>query len=283
MSSPLSSTRKAAYFYALALGLGISVALLARAFPMVGLLQVVYAFVPLVAVLIMMLIVTRDGRSKEGRRVLGLRRLGLSHWGFAVAVPLLVLGLAYGGVWSTGLADVARPEGMFGSVLAPLWIVLLIAGLTVTQSLGEEIGWSGYLLPHLRPLGLRRAMLLRGLGQGIWHLPLIVLTASYHSGGNRLVVIGLFLATFTIAGFLYGYLRFSTDSVWPPTIAHSAHNVFWLVASAWTVGNAPVAAEYLAGESGLLVVAGYGLAAVYVVRRLSARGETVPPRPAAAT
>jgi hypothetical protein len=97
-SSPLSNTRKAAYFYALALGLGIPLALLARAFPMVGLLQVAYAFVPLVAVLIMMLIVTRDGHSKEGRQVLGLRRLGLSRWGVAVAVPLLVLGFAYGDV-----------------------------------------------------------------------------------------------------------------------------------------------------------------------------------------
>lgn len=186
-----------------------------------------------------------------------------------------MLGFAYGLVWSTGLADAARPEGMFGSPLAPLWIVLAIAGLTLTQSLGEELGWSGYLLPHLRPLGMRRAMALRGLGQGLWHLPLILLANAYGYTGNRLINIGLVLAIFTVAGFLYGYLRFTTDSVWPPTIAHSAHNVFWLVASAWTVGNAPLASEYLAGESGLLVVAGYGVVAVYLLRRLSTRGEGI--------
>jgi membrane protease YdiL (CAAX protease family) len=265
----LSSGRKAAYFYGLTLALAVLLALLAWRFPTVGLLEVAYAFTPLVAVAIMMLIVTRDGRDREGRRLLGLHRLGLPLWPFAILGPLLVLGFSYGVVWSTGLAEVARPEGPFGSPLAPLWIVLAIVGLTLTQSLGEELGWSGYLLPQLRPQGVRRAMVLRGLGQGIWHLPLILLANAYGYTGNRLINVILVLAVFTVAGFLYGYLRFTTDSVWPPTIAHSAHNVFWLVASAWTVGGTPLATEYLAGESGLLVVAGYGVLAAYVLWRMN--------------
>jgi uncharacterized protein len=282
-SSGVSDTRKAAAFYVLTLMLGLPIALLARAFPRVGILEVAYVFTPLVAVLIVMLVVTRDGYSRAGWRVLGIHRLGLSRWGFAVLVPLLVIGFAHCVVWGTGLADVARPAGWFGSVLAPLWILLAIVGLTLTQSLGEEIGWSGYLLPRLRSLGMRRAMFLRGLGQGVWHLPLMLLTASYHSGGNRLIVITLFVATLTAAGFLYGYLRFSTDSVWPPTIAHSAHNVFWLVATAWTASSSPLASEYLAGESGVLVVAGYVLAAVYVVRRFSPRIDAARAKAVAAT
>jgi hypothetical protein len=36
-----------------------------------------------------------------------------------------------------------------------------------------------------------------------------------------------------------------------------------------------VATEYLAGESGILVVAGYAVAAIYVLRRLRPRAETV--------
>jgi membrane protease YdiL (CAAX protease family) len=273
----LSSGRKAAYFYGLALALAVLLALLARAFPRVGLLEVAYAFTPLVAVAVMMFAVTRDGRSSDGRRLLGLHILGLPLWPFAILGPLLVLGLSYGVVWSTGLAEVARPEGPFGSPLAPLWIVLAVVGLTLTQSLGEELGWSGYLLPHLRPQGMRRAMLLRGLGQGIWHLPLILLANAYGYTGNRLINVVLVLAVFTVAGLLYGYLRFTTDSVWPPTIAHSAHNVFWLVASAWTVGGAPLATEYLAGESGLLVVAGYGVLAAYVLWRIKVAEKAAPP------
>jgi membrane protease YdiL (CAAX protease family) len=96
----------------------------------------------------------------------------------------------------------SRPEGFWGSAFAPLWMILAIAAVALTQSLREEIGWTGYLLPRLRSLDLRRAMFVRGLGQGLWHVPLILLTASYHPAGNRVVVVGLFLATMTVAGFL---------------------------------------------------------------------------------
>lgn len=281
-SSRLGDTGRAAAFYALTLALGLPIAFLLRAFPRLGILEVVYAFTPLAAVLIVMLVVTRDGYSTAGWSVLGLHRAGLSGWPFALLGPLLVIGFAYGVVWSTGLAELARPAGPFGSMLAPLWIVLAIAGLTLTQSFGEEIGWTGYLLPRLRPLGVRRAMLLRGLAQGVWHLPIVLLTGSYHSGGNRVVVVGLLLLTFTAAGFLYGYLRFTTDSVWPATIAHSAHNVFWLVASGWTARGSALVDEYLAGEFGLLVVIGYAALVAYVMRRMPP-DRTARARAAAAT
>ena len=241
MASRLNDTGKAAAFFALALAFALPLALLARAFPRAGILEVVYVFTPLAAVLTTMLAVSGDGYSREGWKVLGLHRLGLSGWGLALMVPFLVLGFAHAVIWITGFADVERPEGFWGSAVAPLWMVLAIAALTLTQSLGEEIGWTGYLLPRLRSLGLLRAMFLRGLGQGLWHLPLMLLTASYHSAGNRIIVVGLFLATMTVAGFLYGYLRFTTDSVWPATIAHSAHNVFWLVATACCAASVLVA------------------------------------------
>ena len=80
--------------------------------------------------------------------MLGLHRLGLSGWGLALMVPLLVLGFAHAVIWTTGFADAARPEGFWGSAIAPLRMVLAIAALTLTQSLGEEIGWTGYLLPR---------------------------------------------------------------------------------------------------------------------------------------
>ena len=40
-------------------------------------------------------------------------------------------------------------------------------------------------------------------------------TPLHHVGTNRLGVIPLVVASLAIAGFLYGYLRFTTDSVWP--------------------------------------------------------------------
>jgi len=65
---------------------------------------------------------------------------------------------------------------------APIMILLLslltfvvapIANLI--PSLGEEIGWRGFLLPTLEPLGKARAAVLSGLIWGLWHTPMILL------------------------------------------------------------------------------------------------------------
>jgi hypothetical protein len=37
-----------------------------------------------------------------------------------------------------------------------------------------------------------------------------------------------------------------------------------------TVATSPVATEYLAGESGILIILGYGIAAAWLLRRLRA-------------
>jgi membrane protease YdiL (CAAX protease family) len=48
--------------------------------------------------------------------------------------------------------------------------------LAVSFSLAEEIGFRGYLLPKLLPLGRRRALLVSGLVFATWHTPLITTT-----------------------------------------------------------------------------------------------------------
>src|SRR5699024_11776789 len=68
----------------------------------------------------------------------------------------------------------------------PLQVVLIISivALPVNSlvsalaTLGEEIGWRGWLLPNLRPLGTWPALLLSGVIWGVWHAPLILLGRS---------------------------------------------------------------------------------------------------------
>ena len=60
----------------------------------------------------------------------------------------------------------------FASVLAAPFFNGLIA-------LGEEIGWRGYLLPRLMPLGKPRAYLALGVIWGLWHMPLIWIGFTY--------------------------------------------------------------------------------------------------------
>ena len=102
----LSDLSKAATYYGIALALCIGLVLLA---PWLGQTSLkLMMFAPLVAVVAMMFAVTRDGWVRESWLSLGLHRLGLSGWGLALLVPLVVLGFAYGSVWATVAALRAR-------------------------------------------------------------------------------------------------------------------------------------------------------------------------------
>jgi membrane protease YdiL (CAAX protease family) len=197
----------------------------------------------------------------------------------------VVLGLAYSVIWSTGLAATRIPLGPDLDSWGRLALngVLNIGIATVTVSLGEEIGWRGYLLSRLASvLGPGRGMALTGVLHGLFHMPIIFLTPYYHPEGERWLIVPLFVTATTAGGLLFGYLRFWTDSVWPASLAHSAHNYFWGLFDGWTETQSPRAVEYLAGESGILPILGYGLLAVWVGRRLATRpnaravqGETI--------
>jgi len=177
-------------------------------------------------------------------------------------------------VWATGVASYNDPglDVAGWAVLLPQGILGNLVFATLTFSLAEEIGWRGYLLPKLVPAaGAVPAMALTGLMHGAFHLPLILLASFYHPEGNRLIVIPLFLAAFTIGGLLYGYLRLKYNSTWPASLAHSAHNYFWALFGSLTIATSPVAAEYLAGESGILIIIGYGIAAAWLLRGFNAK------------
>jgi membrane protease YdiL (CAAX protease family) len=264
MFNQLSSLMKASLYYLIALTLALLVALFGQ-----GLGErsaTLSMFTPLAAVLLMLLVVTRDGYTRAGWRVLGLHQAGWGSWGLAVLGPLLVLGCTYAIVWSTGIAHLDRTNGQ-GMID---FLLNLVISLIVTSlfALAEEVGWRGYLLPHLLSLGNMRAMLLSGLLHGLWHLPLMLLTPFYHASGNRFIVVGLFLVTLTVAGFLYGYLRLTSGSLWPVTLAHGALNTFWYQFAALTVAtSSPLLLEYLAGESGLLSLVGAAILAGWLVYR----------------
>src|SRR3712207_5496599 len=163
-----------------------------------------YMFTPALAALVMLLAVTRDGFSGEGWKGLGLHRLGLSVWWIAIGVTFLTSLAASALVWATPLASFVVPEGGFGAPLIQFLIQVVV--MTLTFSLGEELGWRGYLLPRLLSVGRMRALVLVGLIWTAWHMPLIFLTPLYHSAGNRLIVLPLFVGTIVAASFVFGYL-----------------------------------------------------------------------------
>lgn len=265
MRTNLSYVAKAGLFYGLALGLAVIVALGTTQFGSDG-AGILNMLTPLLAVLMMLLVVTRDGYGKAGWQGLGLHRAGLRSWGMALGAPLLVLSITYSIVWLTGIGRLVWPadQGMV-DVILNLAINLLFA---VFFALSEEIGFRGYLLPHLRTMGRTQALLVSGFLHGAWHLPLILLTPYYHSNGNPWIVIPLFLLTLAAAGVFYGYLRLASASTWPAAVAHGAFNTFWNQFTGLTVAvGSPLLLEYLAGESGLLTLIGTALLAGWLLYR----------------
>jgi len=266
MVKQLNSLIKASLFYLIAFTLAMLLAVFGQRLGQF--ITVATMFTPLVAVLLMLLVVTRDGYTRAGWQALRLHRLGLRRWGLAVFGPLLVLSCTYVSVWSTGIG---RPHwAALGETIAMGGVVSLLLNLIIDTilSLGEEIGWRGYLLPHLLPLGRTRALLLSGFVHGLWHLPIMLLTPFYHQSGDRLLVAVLFLLSTTCGGVFFGYLRLTSGSVWPAVLAHGAFNAIWGLFTAITVAtSSPVLLEYLAGESGVITLIGIALMAGWLLYR----------------
>lgn len=269
----LSPLARAAGFYLLAVGMITVVAVSGGS-------TAVAMVTPLAAALLMLVVVTREGWRREGWAALGLHRPGVRSWPVAVGLPILI---NVTGAVAMVIAGAAywQPEGNPAMVPPLLWPVLFafhIILASVSISLTEEIGWRGYLVPHLAALGDRWTMLLSGLLHGLWHLPIILITDLYLADGNRAVVLPMFVLCAISAGVFLGWLRLRSGSVWPPVLAHSAHNVTIMWVSDALAGD-PARMELIGGESGLVVVAGYLVLGVILLVRSGSRWVT--PGPAA--
>ena len=268
MFTKLTDTSKAAIFSVLVLCMSVGAALLIRFLdltPSMG-MWTLWSITPTAAALIMLLVVTRDGHSKEGWKVLGLHRLGLSVWWIAFGGTLLITVAASAVVWATPLASFIMPVG--GILNAAINFLIQVVILALTFALAEEIGMRGYLQPHLMSLGRRRALLVVGLVWATWHMPLILLTPVFPVG-NKLISLPLFYGTIVAASFFYGYMRIYTGSVWPTSLAHAVHNAAWGVLGAFTVTSYPVIVnKYLVGDYGILILAGAVIGSVLVGRLL---------------
>src|SRR5918997_6075307 len=128
MFTKLTDTSKAAIFTVLVLFMALAIALLFKAgvFTSEGPVIALYMCTPALAALVMLLVITRDGFSREGWKVLGLHRLGLSVWWIAFGLTFLMSLIASIIVWATPLASLVLPEGGIANPLIGFLINVVI-------------------------------------------------------------------------------------------------------------------------------------------------------------
>jgi len=119
------------------------------------------------------------------------------------------------------------PEGIRQAGVPPYYVVFLFSLFlpVVVNSLftiGEELGWRGFLQDELKPLGRKRSYLLIGMIWGIWHAPIILLGHNY-PGYPALGVIWMLIFSIELS-FIFGWLKDASGSMWAPIIAHASLN-----------------------------------------------------------
>ncbi|KAB1656362.1 CPBP family intramembrane metalloprotease [Pseudoclavibacter chungangensis] len=96
--------------------------------------------------------------------------------------------------------------------------------MATIAAFGEELGWRGWLLPSLRPLGTWPAIAISCVVWALWHAPIILLGYNFNDRGplGLVMMIGFCLA----GGSFISWLRLRSATVYPAAVAHGSLNAF---------------------------------------------------------
>ena len=171
-------------------------------------------------------------------RELGVQRGNLDRYGsiyifvvlFLIAAMILSVGLGFQEInaalepLNSEIVDEPYPFNdpilvTFVTIIGSFTLAALFNSLF---ALGEELGWRGYLLSKLAPLGMGRASLVIGLIWGIWHAPAIYM--GYNYPGHPYLG-ALLMIWFTVGwSVILTWLRQETKSVLAAAFGHGLIN-----------------------------------------------------------
>lgn len=147
-----------------------------------------------------------------------------------IYVPVWVLGLGgnsgpnmdtFNG-WST----IVLGEGnvtIFGSLLGLVILMTIGAMKFLLTSLGEEIGWRGFMVWEFRKvMSFQKMAIVTGLIWAAWHWP------RYFIGADVIPYEAIILFTLNAAplGIVLAYLALKSGSIWPAVIMHASVNLY---------------------------------------------------------
>ena len=217
--------------------------------PLLPIVAIVMMATPAIAAILVVLLIERPASRAValGLRPLGPARRFIGFLALAIVIPIaiIVAALLVGslfGVYHADLVDYSGFRALIDQQLAaagagadelPMPIGMLVAVQCVAvlagavintiPALGEELGWRGWLLPRLMPLGAVPAIVISGVIWGAWHAPLILLGYNYPTAPGWLGVV-MMMGMCTLVGAVFGWLRLRSGSVWPAALAHGSFN-----------------------------------------------------------
>ncbi|MFA9380971.1 MAG: CPBP family intramembrane glutamic endopeptidase [Acetanaerobacterium sp.] len=186
---------------------------------------------------------------------------------FGPTVLLLLSGVFYflifPGKFDPGLTvfkEMAASSGNAGLsaynllIISILQIIIIGPVANIIPTLGEELGWRGYLLPKLRELFPdRAALVITGVIWGAWHIPVIVMGHNYGTDYVGYPWLGILaMIVFCVAiGVIEGYISIKLESAIPAAMIHSTVNAGAALPIYMTIGGYnPVLGPTIAGLVG---------------------------------
>lgn len=190
---------------------------------------------PGIAAIITTLFIAKKPFSSLRLNTLGPKRFYLWAWFLPIGLTIigglltLLFGMAKLDMNFTMLRDAMVSAA--GGVEVPVEVIVLTQILfaitlapfiNVLFALGEEIGWRGFLLPHLMPLGQWKAILISGVIWGVWHAPAIMQGHNYP--GYPILGSFMMIVFCVLLGAIIAWLYLSTKSPWVAALAHGSVN-----------------------------------------------------------
>lgn len=137
------------------------------------------------------------------------------------------------GLFDTRMNEIMLQSGVTNAPQIPIPAIALL-GITIISSilfggiingiftLGEELGWRGFLYNETRQLGFWKSNLLVGTIWGLWHAPIILQGHNYpdHPVPGVFLMVPLCISM----GFIMSWLRAKTNSVIAPALFHGMLN-----------------------------------------------------------
>jgi len=192
-------------------------------------------WMPGIAALLVTHFVAKESLSTLNLRSLGRKRFYLWAWllptAFSIAAGLLTLAFGAGQldleftIIREAMAQIPDEQAIspiLAFTLQAIFAFTLAPLINTLFALGEELGWRGFLLPQLLPMGQRKAIVLSGAIWGLWHAPAVLQGLNYP--GTPILGVFLMIIFCMLMGTVFSWLYLETRSPWAPALAHGTLN-----------------------------------------------------------